>query len=377
MRFVRLFFRRLLTLIPVLFGVSLATFFLIDLVPGDPAAIVLGANATPEQLEVVRDELNLDEPAPQRYAAWLGGALTGDLGRSYVPPEQSVGEAIAARLPVTLELAIVAMLIATLVSIPLGLLAALREGEPTDAFVSAVVITTVSIAAFLMGLFLVYAFVLHADGTRTASLVAGLLIALVLFGLALRERLRPRTDRDPRTRELAIAGLVVAGVTLLLWRFWPTLPRQGFSRLTAEEGILENLRSVILPAMTLALVEIPVLTTAVRSDAIATLQEDYVLFARSRGLSTNYIMRRHVLKPSMMTFLAIAGVSVGRLLGGAVIVETIFGLPGMGSLIVNAVANKDFRMVQGAVLVVASFYVVMNAIVDVTARYMDPRISDG
>src|SRR5688500_1320506 len=105
MRFVRLFLRRLLTLVPVLIGVS-------------PAAVVLGANATPEQLEVVRDELNLDEPAPQRYVAWLGGAVTGDLGRSYVPPEQSVGDAIASRLPVTLELAIVAMLIATLVSIP-------------------------------------------------------------------------------------------------------------------------------------------------------------------------------------------------------------------------------------------------------------------
>ena len=147
--------------------------------------------------------------------------------------------------------------------------------------------------------------------------------------------------------------------------------------LTAKGGLRENLRSIALPALTLSLVEIPVLTTAVRSDAIATLQEDYVLFARSRGLSTGYVMRRHVLKPSMMTFLAIAGVSVGRLLGGAVIVETIFGLQGMGSLIVNAVANKDFRMVQGAVLVIATFYVVVNALVDVTARALDPRIGDG
>ncbi|WP_116996694.1 ABC transporter permease [Desertimonas flava] len=377
MRFVRLFSRRLLTLVPVLFGVSLATFFLIDLVPGDPAAIVLGANATPEQLEIVRDELNLDQPAPQRYISWLSGALTGDLGRSYVPPEQSVAEAIASRLPVTFELAIAAMLIATLVSIPLGLLAALREGEPMDAFVNAVVIITVSIAAFLMGLLLIYAFVLHADGTRTATLVGGLLIAAGLAATALRERRRPRTDRAPRTRSRLVSGAVVLAATLILWRFWPQLPRQGFSRLTAERGVLENLRSVALPAMTLALVEIPVLTTAVRSDAIATLQQDYVRFARSRGLSTGYIMRRHVLKPSMMTFLAIAGVSVGRLLGGAVIVETIFGLPGMGSLIVNAVANKDFRMVQGAVLVVAAFYVAMNAVVDAAARYIDPRISDG
>ena len=147
MRFVRLFLKRLLTLIPVLFGVSLATFFLIDLVPGDPAAIVLGANASPEQLQVVRDELHLDESAPARYASWLEGAVTGDLGRSYVPPEQSVGDAIMSRLPITLELAVAAMIIATLVSIPLGLLAARREGESADAFVNFVVIATVSVPA--------------------------------------------------------------------------------------------------------------------------------------------------------------------------------------------------------------------------------------
>ena len=305
----------------------------------------------------------------------MEGAVTGDLGRSYVPPEQSVGDAIMSRLPITLELAVAAMFIATLVSIPLGLLAARREGESADAFVNFVVIATVSVPAFLMGLFLIFGFVLHADGMRTAVLVVGLVAAAVSAMLALRRRRHGRSDHDVRT--MVIASLVIGVGSLLLWRFWPHLPRQGFSRLTAKGGLRENLRSIALPALTLALVEIPVLTTAVRSDAIATLQEDYVLFARSRGLSTGYVMRRHVLKPSMMTFLAIAGVSVGRLLGGAVIVETIFGLQGMGSLIVNAVANKDFRMVQGAVLVIATFYVVVNAMVDVTARALDPRIGDG
>ena len=230
MRLVRLFLRRLLALIPVLLGVSLATFFLIDLVPGDPAAIVLGTNATPEQLEVVRNELNLDQPAPQRYVEWLTGALSGQFGRSYVPPEQSVADALMSRLPVTLELALVAMLIATLVSIPLVLLAARREGESTDSFVNFVVIVTVSVPAFLVGLFLIFGFVLHKEGTRDAVLAFGVVLAASLFALATigRARAKSHPEQLRRARKLVISGGLVLVGSLVLWRFWPNLPRQGF-----------------------------------------------------------------------------------------------------------------------------------------------------
>lgn len=366
--------RKLIGVVPVLFAVSLATFFLIDLVPGDPAAIVLGANATPEQLEVVREELDLDKPVHERYLSWLGGVFTGDLGRSYVPPEQTVASTIASRLPVTLELAAAAMLIAVLVSVPLGLLGAHRAGTRVDAGIGAFVFTTVSIPSFLMALFLIFAFVLHRDGTAQAVLVVGLLAA-TLIALSTPFAVR-RLERERRAaavrRRLVVAGAVALGA-VVAWRFFPNLPRQGFSRLTAEAGLWENVRSIILPAAALALVEIPVLTSVLRSDTITTLQQDYILFARSAGLSDRRILLRHALRPSIFTFISILGVSAGRLIGGTVIVETIFAIPGMGGLMVNAAANKDFRMVQGAVLVIAAFYVVFNALVDVASAHLDPR----
>ncbi len=372
--FAREVLRKLAGLIPVLLAVSLATFFLIDLVPGDPAAIMLGANATPEQLEVVHQELDLDQPLPERYASWLGGVLHGDFGRSYVPPEQSVSSAIASRLPVTVELALVAMLIALLVSIPLGLITAQRQGTRVDSVANMLLFTLVSIPGFLLGLFLVFVLVMHRAGTAVAVLWLGLLAA----GWALaRTPWAVRTvaagDRRRAVTRRVVGALGGALLAVIAWRVWPSFPRQGFSRLTAEAGIGQNLRSVILPAITLSLVEIPVLTAVLRSDTINTLQQDFILFARSRGVPDRRILFRHALRPSLVSFVALAGVTAGRLLGGAVIVETIFSLPGMGSLMVNAVANKDFRMVQGAVLIVAVFYVLINAIVDVASTFIDPR----
>jgi peptide/nickel transport system permease protein len=310
-----------------------------------------------------------------RYVSWLGGVLHGDFGRSYVPPEQSVGSAIASRLPVTIELALAALLIALVVSVPLGMITAQRQGTRTDSVSTMALFTLVSIPGFLLGLFLVFLFVLHRSGTAMAVGLLGVLAAL--WTLVRTPWVVRGAHPDHRRRVIVrrvTGSLAGAGVALLAWRFWPNLPRQGFSRLTSDAGIGANLRSVVLPAVTLSLVEIPVLTAVLRSDTINTLQQDFILFARAKGVPDRRIMVRHALRPSLFSFLALAGVTCGRLLGGAVIVETIFSLPGMGSLIVNAVANKDFQMVQGSVLVVAVFYVLINAVVDVASTYIDPRV---
>jgi peptide/nickel transport system permease protein len=367
--------KKLLAVIPVLFAVSLLTFFMVDLVPGDPAAIVLGANATPEQLATVRQELAVNKPPLQRYAQWLGGVLHGDFGRSFVPPQQSVSSALASRLPVTLELALVAMLLSVVIAVPLGMFSAYKAGTMFDTVSGALVFTAIAIPSFLLGLFLVYGLVFHRAAILQVALAGGVVAGVWILARtprALRSVRSPAARYKTIRRRVTGAGACILGALLLYW-LWPSLPREGFVRLTSGQGLLENLRSVFLPALTLALVEIPVLTTVLRSDAMTTLQQDYILLARSKGLPNRRILMRHALRPSAFSLITIVGVSLGRLIGGTVIVETIFGLPGMGSLIVNAVANKDFRMVQGAVLVAATFYVVLNALVDVSAMYLDPR----
>jgi peptide/nickel transport system permease protein len=171
--------------------------------------------------------------------------------------------------------------------------------------------------------------------------------------------------------------VVVAASAAAIVAFFPDFPRQGFARLTSEEGLRENLRSAFLPALTLAMVEFGVFMRVLRSDLIATLQEDYILAARAKGTPTWLILVRDALRPSSFSLVTIAGVALGRLVGGAVIVETIFNLPGMGGMLVEAIGVRNFPVVQGAVLVIALFYVLVNTTIDVAYSYLDPRIRRG
>jgi peptide/nickel transport system permease protein len=310
----RLIARKLLAVIPVLLAVSFLTFLMMDLLPGCVECQILGPDAMDEQsIEAVREDLRLDEPLPVRYVAWLGDALTGDLGQSYYTRQQ-VTDAIVERMPVTLEIVVVSMVLSLVISIPLGMISAYRAGGTFDRVVTGTTFGMLAIPNFMMGLLLIYWLAVSSD----------------------------------------------------------VFPSTGWTALSDDP--VGNLRSVLLPALTLAIGQIAVFTRLLRSDAIATLQEDHVLFARSKGLSTVRILVRHVLKPSSFSLLTVSGVTVGALLGGAVIVEELFALPGVGRLLFNSILQRDLLIVQGVVLVLTVGFVLVNALVDILYAVLDPRL---
>jgi len=310
---VRELLRRLGQLVAVLALVSFGVFLLVALLPGDPAAAILGPGHPPEDYDALRSELGLDQPVLQRYLEWLGNALTGDLGHSIVPPHAAVSDRIAAALPVSLELATLGLLIALVVAVPLALLSAYKEGGLADRVIGAVVFAVLSIPSFLLGLLLIMLFV----------------------------------DR-------------------LGW-----LPRSQWVRLT--DSVSGNLSHAILPAIVIALPEVALFTRILRNDLVRTLREDYVLAARAKGMGPRHIMMNEALRPSSFSLVTVLGISLGTLIGSTVIVEYLFSLPGMGTLVVTAASQGDFPMVQGAALVIATIYVVINAGIDVTYGYLDPR----
>lgn len=309
--------RRLPSLIATLLAVSILTFLMTSLLPGDPALQILGAeNATPEAIAAVRSELNLDDPLPVRYLHWIGDALTGDFGRSYRTNEP-VSQAIIERLPVTAEIGILAIVIALAIAIPVGMLSAYRAGTRTDKVISS-----------------------------------------TSFGL------------------LAVPNFMVAILLILVFAVWlGVLPATGWVNFT--DNPVQNLRSALLPALSLAIAEMAVYTRLLRTDMIATLQQDFVTMARVKGVSNRRILFRHALRPSSFSLLTVAGVQVGAIIGGSVVIETLFAVPGVGRLLLEAVLVRDLLMVQGVALVIAVSYVVVNFTVDILYSYLDPRISHG
>ncbi len=370
---------KLLHLVPVLFLVSLATFFMIDLVPGDPAVAIAGDDATAEQLAEIRAELGLDKPAVERYFDWLGDTFSGNLGNSFLPPVQPVSDMIRSRLPVTLQISIMAMAMSFLIAVPVALRAASNAGDPFDRLTNAGAFAAISVPSFLAALLLIYFFIFHKALVQWTILGLGVfLIALQLAQTVhrapLHEAGRERTGfllASAAKLSAATAAVLIVAIAL------PDFPRQGFARLTSDEGLLENLRHSFLPALTLALVEAAIFMRLLRGDLLTTLQEDFILSARAKGMPRWRILFGDALRPSSFSLITVAGVALGRAIGGTVIVETIFNLPGMGTMIVRAIGAKDFRVVQASVLVIAVFYVLVNAIVDLSYAYLDPRIRRG
>lgn len=370
---------KLVHLVPVLFLVSLATFFMMELIPGDPAAVILGPDGTPEQYEQLRDELGLNEPVLERYVGWLGDTVRGDLGESLVPPVQDVREMIQARLPVTLQLALMATVMSLVIAIPVALYAAYRAGHRFDRTANGVAFGAISVPSFLAALLLVFFMVFNPDVVKWVVVLGGVALTawLVKRTVLLAREYPPEAGRS-RYLAIGLGGAAVVGlVTALLWTSWPEFPRQGFVRLTSDEGIGTNLRHAFLPALTLALTEAAVFMRLLRSDLISTLQDDFILSAKAKGMPVWRILLHDALRPSSFSLVTVAGVALGRLIGGTVIVETIFNLPGMGTMIVDAIGAKDFRVVQAGVLVIAVFYVALNAVIDISYAYLDPRIRRG
>jgi peptide/nickel transport system permease protein len=308
--------RRLLYLVPVLVAVSLLTFLIASLLPGDLAYVILGDQATPDKVAALRHDMGLDQPIWWRYASWLWHVLQGDFGRSF-RTGQTVLQAVSERLPVSIELMLLAELAALAIGIPLAIACAVRSGSAFDRFVTGSAFGMLSVPAFLAAILLIY-----------------------LFAVELR---------------------------------W--LPATGY--VPFGEDPVGNIRSFVLPALTLALGEWPVLMRVLRSDMIATLQEDYIAMARAKGLRPARILLVHALKPSSLTLVTVTGINIGRLIGGALIVETIFALPGIGRLLVGAIYARDFVILQGVVLFVAAGFVIINFIVDMLYAVLDPRIRHG
>jgi len=308
--------RRLLAILPVLLAVSLLTFLIAALLPGDLAYVILGDQATPENVAALRRDMGLDQPLWWRYLSWLGHVLQGDLGRSF-RTGQTVLQAVAERIPVSLELMLMAEFIGLLIGVPLAIACAARAGGAFDRFMTGSAFAMLSMPSFLMAILLIY-----------------------LFAVELR---------------------------------W--LPATGYVPFAEEP--LSNLRFFVLPALTLALAEWPGIMRVLRSDMIATLQEDYIALAKAKGLKPSRILFVHALKPSSLTLVTVTGINIGRLLGGTLIVETIFALPGIGRLLVGAIYTRDLVILQGVVLLVAAGFVVVNFIVDMLYAVLDPRIRHG
>ncbi|GAA2594746.1 MULTISPECIES: ABC transporter permease [Streptomyces] len=305
---------RLLELLGVLFIASIGVFSLVVLMPGDPAVDILGAGRAPSEYAALRTELGLDQPLVSRYLDWLGGALTGDLGRSVVPPQSDVADRVLSALPVSFEIAALGLLIALLIAVPLAMWSAYREGSAADRIIGAGTFGVLSVPSFL----------------------AGLLLILVLVNSA----------------------------------GW--FPRSSWVRI-GDGDLLGNLHHAFLPALTVALAELAMFTRVLRGDLIVTLREDYILAARAKGMNPLRVLFTDALRPSSFSLVTLLGLSLGRLIGSTVVVEYLFSLPGMGTLIVNAAGQGDYPMVQGAVLTIAVIYVVINAGIDLSYGYLDPR----
>ncbi|WP_206062792.1 ABC transporter permease [Nocardioides piscis] len=304
---------RLGELVAVLLIVSFGVFLMVALIPGDPAVAILGDGKPPEQYDALRQELGLNDPVIQRYLDWLAGAVRGDLGSSIMPPQTPVAERLLAALPVSLQLAAMGLAIALVISIPLALWSAARQGGLVDRVIGASMFGLLSIPSFLAGLLLIM-FVVNDQG-------------------------------------------------------W--FPRSQWVRIS--DSLAGNLHHAILPAIVIALSEIALFTRILRNDLVVTLQEDFVLAARAKGQPPWRIMVGDALRPSSFSLVTLFGISTGRLIGSTVIVEYLFALPGMGSLVVSGAQTGNFPVVQGAVLVTALIYVVVNSCVDLSYGILDPR----
>jgi peptide/nickel transport system permease protein len=305
--------RRLLLLAPTLFGVSVVVFLLLRLIPGDPAQVIMGLRATPEGIAAIHRDLGLDLPIYQQYAHWLGALASGDFGKDY-RSNTLVTELLATRLPVTIELTVLALLISLVCAVPIGVQAAVKPGGVADVTASILGLVGISIPDFWLGIMLV-----------------------LVFSLAL-----------------------------------GAFPSTGFVPLS--QGVGPNLLSCALPALTLAAGLAAVLVRVTRAAVSEVLSRDFVRFLRAKGLKERDIVYRHVLRNSSLPIVTVLGMQFGYLLGGAVIVEQVFDLPGVGSLIVSATLERNYPVVQAGMLVVALLFITVNLATDVLYIVLNPRL---
>lgn len=305
--------RRILSALPTLILVSVLVFALVQLSPGDPAVVAAGPDASAEQVAAVREQLGLNAPVFEQYFSWAGGALTGDLGNSILSG-YGVVASIGQRLPVTLSLALLSIVVALVVAVPLGTIAAVKSGSWLDRLVIVVTSAGIALPSFAVGLLLIY-----------------------LFSLK------------------------------LSW-----FPATGYTPI--EESPARWFRGLLLPSIALGLAVAAELARHLRASLRDVLQSDYVRTARAKGLGTWKVLAKHGLKHAAIPVVTVLGLQISHLLGGAIVVEQVFGLPGVGSLAVRAVFTRDYPVIQGVALLAAMVVIVINILVDLSYSYFNPRI---
>jgi peptide/nickel transport system permease protein len=321
--------RRLLQALPVLAGVLVIAFLAVRASPGGPALARLGEKARPAEVEAFNRKHGLDRPLPEQFVRYCAGLARGEFGRSYVD-DHPISHDLARRIPATVELALAAMLLATLVGVPAGIVASLRPGRPLDLAVMSGALLGVSFPVFFLGMVLIIAF-------------PGL----------------PGGGRLPVTVDVApITGLYLVDAVL----------RADGAAFAAA------LRHLLLPAVTLATVPLAVIARMTRSSLLEVLHDDYIRTARAKGLPATRVVLRHALRNALIPIVTVVGLNVGYLLAGAVLTETVFAWPGLGSYVVEAVLARDYNAVQAALVLIAGTFVLVNLLVDAAYAWIDPRV---
>lgn len=303
--------RRLIQIVPVLFGILLVVFMVVRLVPGDPARMMLGVYATDERLEALRAQLGLDQPIWAQFGNFLWDVIQGDLGISLVY-RRPVLEVIGERLTPTISLISYSVFLSVIVCVPLAMMAATRRGQRTDQTIRAGATLTLAMPSFWLGLNL-----------------------LIVFAVV-----------------------------------WPIFPVAGFG-----DTVVDRLWHLFLPALTITLSLAPILIRTLRASVIEAMSAPHVEFARTKGLPARKLMRRHVLRNGLLATVTILGVNIGWLLGGTVVIEQVFSIPGIGNLIVSSVTARDYPMIQGIALVFGLLVICINLATDIVYALLDPRVS--
>jgi peptide/nickel transport system permease protein len=309
--------RRILAVLPVLFVVSLVVFLILRLAPGDPAAVIAGNSATNEDIAKIQVQLGLDRSIPVQYGIWMGNVFRGDLGFSYYL-NKPVTELIAQRVEPTLSLAFGTVILALLIAVPLGTVAAWRMGGWLDRLLSGFSVAGFSVPVFVIGYLLIYLFAIRLE--------------------------------------------------------W--LPVQGYKSLSGPSaaGPWAWMRQLILPWMTLAMIYVALIARVTRASVSEALTEDYIRTARAKGISETAVLLRHALANAAVPIVTVVGIGIALLIGGVVVTETVYAIPGLGSLTVDAVLNRDFPVIQGLVLLFSVSYVLINLLADLSYLVLDPRI---
>jgi peptide/nickel transport system permease protein len=305
--------RRLVAIVPVLTVVAVLIFLMLRLTPGDPAAVIAGDNATSDQIADIREKLGLNLPIWQQFGIWIGNMLQGNFGESFFF-KKTVAELIAQRVEPTLALAVCTLIFATSVAVPIGVMAAYKQGSIFDRCVMTFAVLGFSVPGFVIGYCLIYIFAIE-----------------------------------------------------LGW-----LPVQGYVRIGVDFG--RFLERMILPSLTLSVGFIALISRITRASVLEVLNEDYIRTARAKGLSNRVVLMKHALRNAAVPILTVIGLGIAILLGGAVVTESVYGLPGLGRLTVEAVLSRDFPTIQTVILLFSVVYVMINLIIDISYTLFDPRI---